>query len=298
MMNLFEEIERTARARGAALALDCAERGRFTFVDLLANSASYAGALTALGVEPGDRVTVVVDKEVDSVWLYLAVLRIGAIYMPLNTGYTDAEMEYFIGDAEPALIVVKPERVAAVAELSASVGVDARVMALPAVADLARDSRPYAGVFSRSRDDTAAILYTSGTTGRSKGAMISHGNLISNARTLVEIWQFRATDVLVHALPIYHVHGLFVALHCALFAGAAIRFLPRFDIDAVLAALPAASVFMGVPTYYTRLLAAQQFPTRDVALRLWISGSAPLSPDTFAAFEQRTGAAILPLRHD
>jgi malonyl-CoA/methylmalonyl-CoA synthetase len=293
MMNLFEEIERIARARGAALALDCNERGSFTFVDLLANSASYAAALATIGVEPGDRVTVVVDKEVESVWLYLAVLRLGAIYMPLNTGYTDAEMAYFIGDAEPALIVVKPERAAAVAGLSASAGVDAHVMTLPEIAELARGSRPYPGVASRSCDDTAAILYTSGTTGRSKGAMISHGNLVSNARTLVTVWQFRSTDVLVHALPIYHVHGLFVALHCALFAGAAIRFLPRFDIDAVLAALPGASVFMGVPTYYTRLLAAAQFPAPDVALRLWISGSAPLARETFAAFQERTGAAIL-----
>jgi malonyl-CoA/methylmalonyl-CoA synthetase len=292
-MSLFQEIEHTARARGAAAAFDCGKDGMFTFADLLERSAAYAGALTASGVAPGDRVTVQLDKEIDSVWLYLAVLRVGAIYMPLNTGYTDAEMAYFIGDAQPALIVVKAERVDAMRNLASSARVAARVMTLAEIAGLAGSAASAAPPVPRSATDTAAILYTSGTTGRSKGAMISHENLISNGRTLVEIWGFRAADVLVHALPIYHVHGLFVALHCALLAGATTRFLPRFDADEVMAALRGATVFMGVPTYYTRLLAAPRFPEPGTELRLWISGSAPLLPDTFTAFQQRTGAAIL-----
>jgi len=292
-MSLFQEIEQAARARGTAVAFDCGKGGTFTFADLLGRSAAFAAALTATGVETGDRVTVQLDKEIEAVWLYLAVLRIGAVYMPLNTGYTDAEMAYFIGDAEPALIVVKGERVEAIQNLVTSAGGAACVMTLSAITELAGATQSASSPAPRSGTDTAAILYTSGTTGRSKGAMISHGNLISNARTLVEIWAIRSTDILVHALPIYHVHGLFVALHCALLAGATTRFLPRFDTDEVMAALRGATVFMGVPTYYTRLLAAPKFPEPGIELRLWISGSAPLLPDTFAAFQQRTGAAIL-----
>jgi malonyl-CoA/methylmalonyl-CoA synthetase len=292
-MSLFQEIELTARTRGGAVAFDCGTSGTFTFADLLVKSAAFAGALKSIGVGADDRVTVQLDKEIDAVWLYLAVLRLGAIYMPLNTGYTDAEMAYFIGDAEPTVIVVAGNRVETMHALAAAAGINARVTTLAAVVELAGSAPVDVPVASCSNSDTAAILYTSGTTGRSKGAMISHGNLIANGRTLVEIWDFRPTDILVHALPIYHVHGLFVALHCALLGGATTRFLPRFDADEVIAALRGATVFMGVPTHYTRLLTVPRFPEAGTEVRLWISGSAPLLPDTFAAFERRTGVAIL-----
>jgi malonyl-CoA/methylmalonyl-CoA synthetase len=293
MANLFHQIERVASARRDAIAFDCAAAGSFTFADLLDRTARFAAAVKSLGVRPGDRVTVQLEKSIEGVWLYLAVLRVGAIYQPLNSGYTDAEIEYFVTDAEPSLIVVEPPRVTAVAAIADNARLSARTVTLSSIQNLAASLLPDEHVVARADDDVAAILYTSGTTGRSKGAMISHRNLASNATTLVDVWGFTPGDVLVHALPIYHVHGLFVALHCALFSGATTRFLARFEIGAVLNALVGATAFMGVPTYYTRLLAAREFPQPGISLRLWISGSAPLLPETFAAFEQRTGLAIL-----
>ena len=292
MGNLFHEVERVASARRDAVAFDCMDGRAFTFTKLLANAAAYSAALASLGVRAGDRVTVQLEKSIEGVWLYLAVLRCGAIYMPLNSGYTDAEIEYFVTDAEPTLVVVEASRRAAVAALTERAGVPARVTTLDELDERSRSVAPVPSV-SCADGDVAAILYTSGTTGRSKGAMISHRNLASNAKTLVDIWGFTPDDVLVHALPIYHVHGLFVALHCALLSGATTRFLQRFEIGSVLDALVGASAFMGVPTYYTRLLGATEFPRTGLALRLWISGSAPLLPETFAAFERRTGSAIL-----
>ncbi len=292
MGNLFHEAERVASARRDAVAFDCMDGRAFTFTDLLANAAAYSAALTSLGVRAGDRVTVQLEKSIEGVWLYLAVLRCGAIYMPLNSGYTDAEIEYFVTDAEPTLIVVEAPRLVAVVELAEKSGVAANVTTLAEIEMKCKTAIPVDSVV-RIGSDVAAILYTSGTTGRSKGAMISHDNLVSNAKSLVDIWGFTRDDVLVHALPIYHVHGLFVALHCALLSGASTRFLQRFEIAGVLHALQGASAFMGVPTYYTRLLAAPEFPRPGMLLRLWISGSAPLLPETFAAFEQRVGSAIL-----
>jgi malonyl-CoA/methylmalonyl-CoA synthetase len=293
MGNLFHQIERVATARRDATAFECPGLGSFTFTDLLACSAAFGHVLTSLGVSPGDRVTVQLEKSIDAVWLYLAVLRVGAIYMPLNSGYTDAEMEYFIADAQPALIVVEPQRLEAVDALASKARPAARTTTLATFTAGAGAAAQRVAPVERQDDDIAAILYTSGTTGRSKGAMISHRNLAANATTLVDIWGFSASDVLVHALPIYHVHGLFVALHCALLSGATTRFLLRFDIGPVIRALAGASVFMGVPTYYTRLLASPAFPPASIALRLWISGSAPLLPETFAEFERRTHATIL-----
>jgi malonyl-CoA/methylmalonyl-CoA synthetase len=293
MANLFHQIERVASARHDSIAFDCTEAGSFTFADLLDRTARFAAALTSLGVHAGDRVTVQLEKSIGGVWLYLAVLRVGAIYQPLNSGYTDAEIEYFVTDAEPSLIVVEPSRLEAVGAIARRAGLSARTTTLADIQGSAESAVPDERIVARADDDVAAILYTSGTTGRSKGAMISHRNLASNATTLVDIWGFTPDDVLVHALPIYHVHGLFVALHCALFSGATTRFLLRFEIGSVLNALAGATAFMGVPTYYTRLLAAPDFPQPGISLRLWISGSAPLLAETFAAFEQRTGFAIL-----
>jgi malonyl-CoA/methylmalonyl-CoA synthetase len=275
-----------ARARGAALAFDCGEHGRFSYADVLTRSAYFATALDAAGVGAGDRVAVQLDKHIDVVWLYLAVLRQGAVYVPLNTGYTDTELGYFIDDARPRLVVVNAERAASLRELN-----DARVVTLD---DLREDlaAGPIPSV-KRSDADLAAILYTSGTTGRSKGAMLSHANLESNARTLIDAWGFTPDDVLLHMLPIYHVHGLFVALHCALLSGAATLFAPRFDAATAMRLLARATVFMGVPTYYTRLLNEAAFPTLQIAPRLYVSGSAPLRTETFAQFEERTGQRIL-----
>ena len=326
MTNLFAAIESVATERGDALAFDCSEppgpgsgadpgavpganpvvNRRFSYADVLSRTTQFAAALDAAGVGVGDRVAVQLDKHIDVVWLYLAVLRQGAVYVPLNTSYTDTELSYFIDDARPRLVVVAVERVDALRKLAGGLG-RKRDDGRPSLTDTARvttldELRQDSGSdgsdlidppVERSDDDLAAIVYTSGTTGRSKGAMLSHGNLESNARTLIDAWGFSADDVLLHTLPIYHVHGLFVALHCALLSGAATLFVPRFDAAGALALLPRATVFMGVPTYYTRLLNEVAFPSPEIAPRLYVSGSAPLRTETFEAFEERTGQRIL-----
>jgi malonyl-CoA/methylmalonyl-CoA synthetase len=235
-----------------------------------------AGRLAALlrqkGVVSGDRVALQAEKCPEAVMLYLAVLKLGAVFLPLNTAYTPSEVDYFVSDAEPKLLLRDPAALAREAE------------ALP----------PRAAVIPRASGDLASIIYTSGTTGRSKGAMLSHGNLAANAVALHQAWGFSPDDVLLHALPIFHVHGLFVALHCAFLGGCPMVWLNRFSEAEVLAGLTKSSVMMGVPTFYTRLLAAPGFTHERAAhMRLFISGSAPLLPSTFAAFEARTGMRIL-----
>lgn len=262
--------------------------------DLAEESARIANALVRIGCGPGDRVAVQTDKHWQVVALYLACLRAGLVYLPLNTGYQRAELKFFFDDAKPRVIVCRPEALGMVATLAG----DATVLTLDAgggeLGDRSRDeSAQFATVMSQP-DDLAAILYTSGTTGRSKGASLSHRNLASNALALVDAWGFTRGDVLLHALPVYHVHGLFVALHCALLSGARLLWQPKFDARDVVASLPAASVMMGVPTFYTRLLAEPSF-TRDACatIRLFVSGSAPLRAETFEAFAARTGKPIL-----
>lgn len=231
-----------------------------------------AGHLIAQGLEPGDRVAVQAPKTPEAVMLYLAVLASGGVYLPLNTSYTEHEVRYFLDDAEPRLFVTDAVAFAAKAAGAA----------------------PLTQPVERTHGDLAAIVYTSGTTGRSKGAMISHGNIAANALALHAAWGFRPEDVLLHALPIYHIHGLFVALHTSLLNGTPMLWHPKFDADAVVADLPRATVLMGVPTFYTRLLEHPGF-TREAAatMRLFISGSAPLLESTFAAFEARIGQRIL-----
>ncbi|MDR3508684.1 MAG: AMP-binding protein [Caulobacteraceae bacterium] len=239
---------------------------------LEAGVARIAGLLIAKGVTPGDRVAVQTEKSPEAVMLYLATLKCGAIFLPLNTAYTEAEIEYFLTDAEPALFV--RDAIALAAE--------------------AADAPPLTHTVVRDAGDLASIIYTSGTTGRCKGAMLSHGNLADNALTLHRIWGFTADDVLLHALPIFHVHGLFVALHCAFLSGAPMVWLPRFADAEVLEGLKRATVMMGVPTFYTRLLANPGFTQAAAThMRLFICGSAPLLPSTFAEFELRTGQRIL-----
>ena len=269
-----------------------------SYLDLEATSGRYARLLGKFGVTRGERLAIQVDKSPEALFLYLAALRAGAIVLPLNTAYTARELGYFLADAEPRLVVCAPEREAEVAVVARQAGT-AKLLTLDGAGQgsLAAESAGLdadAGVAAVAPDDIATILYTSGTTGLSKGAMLSHGNLASNALTLHEIWGFRPDDVLLHALPIFHVHGLFVATNCVLLNGSGMLFLPRFEAGRVVALLPRASVMMGVPTHYTRLLAEPGFgPEACRNMRLFISGSAPLLEETFHAFEARSGHRIL-----
>jgi len=263
------------------------------FGDLDARTGQLAARLVALGGKPGDRIVVQVEKSPENVLLYLAALRAGMVYVPLNTAYTSSELEYFLENAEPAVAVCRPEDAAAVAGLMmggrlVTLGTDGTGSLLD---DLPAGSVPVA---DRQPSDLAAILYTSGTTGRSKGAMLTHANLLSNALTLKDLWGWQSHDVLIHILPIYHVHGLFVALHGALLAGASVIFHRSFDPDRVIADFTRGSVLMGVPTHYTRLTAAPELTPRACErMRLFISGSAPLLAEAHQRFEARTGQRIL-----
>ncbi len=261
-----------------------------SYAGMLAETGRAAAWLASLGLGPGDRAVVQVHKSPAAVLLYLACLRAGVVFIPLNTAYQESELAYFLADAEPALLVASPGLPAETVIFGGT-----RVILAASL-----DAAPWAATVDQlptiiaARDEAAAILYTSGTTGRSKGAVLTHGNLASNVQVLKAAWRWRDDDVLLHALPIFHAHGLFVALHCALLGGSSILFHDRFDAEAVIRDLPSASVFMGVPTFYTRLLTEKAF---DAALcrhmRLFISGSAPLLDATFDEFKRRTGHAIL-----
>src|SRR5512143_1522254 len=259
-----------------------------------AASARFAHALAAAGCRPGARVAVQVDKCWEALALYLGCLRAGFVYLPLNTGYQKSELAYFFGDAEPAVVVCRPESAALVAGLRPQAVTMTLAGAWGTLHERAQGQPETFEPVPTKPDDLAAILYTSGTTGRAKGAMLTHRNLGSNALALVDAWGFTRGDVLLHALPIYHVHGLFVAVHCALLSGCRMLWLARFDAAEVRALLPRATVMMGVPTYYTRLLADPSFGAGDCrSMRLFVSGSAPLLPETFSAFRERTGHTIL-----
>lgn len=296
--NLYERFERVFQAHAGRVAISTPDGDELTFGDLARGAARYANALSVLGVEAGDRVSVQVDKSLASVLLYLAIMKAGAVCQPLNTAYTLPEVAYFVEDAEPKLIVCDPARQAEMRSLAdrlnvfAVVNLDASGQGSLATMAAAMDERHE--TVARTDDDLAGLLYTSGTTGRSKGAMITHGNLASNAEALVGLWRITSADTLLHALPVFHVHGLYVALNTSFLAGAAISWLNKFDVRTVIAAMPAATVMMGVPTFYTRLLAEPEF-SRETArnMRLFISGSAPLLADTHRAFAERTGHAIL-----
>jgi len=270
----------------------------FRFADVDRLSAQMAACLSGLGVDTGDRVSVQVAKSPLALVLYLACLRMGAIYHPLNTGYRSEELRYFFSDAEPALIVCDPGEAASVGELAAETG-DARVMTLDrhgegSLADAMQGADDSFDVVEVEGDQLAALLYSSGTTGVPKGIMLSHANLAANTRALVDAWGFTDADRLLHALPIFHVHGLFVAIGCALASGAGMRWLERYDVESVLRYLPECTVMMGVPTYYTRLLSHPGFDADHCRnMRLFVSGSAPLLEETFREFEARTGHRIL-----
>ena len=268
-----------------------------SYGQVLARSARYANALRDLGVKTGDRVAVQVEKSPAMLMLYLACARAGAIFLPLNTAYTVAELDYFVSDAEPKLVVCDPARREAIAAIAAKHGAVVETLDAQGKGSLYDKAHAASDQFAnivRGPDDLAAILYTSGTTGRSKGAMLSHDNLASNSLALQQYWRFTRDDVLIHALPIYHTHGLFVATNVMLFAGGSMLFLPKLDPDAILKVMPRATSMMGVPTFYTRLLAHAGL-NRDATkhMRLFISGSAPLLADTHREWRERTGHAIL-----
>ena len=253
----------------------------WTYDDLDHASARLAAALRKRGVAPGDRVLVQVPKSMEAVALYLGVLRCGGVYVPLNGAYTEREVDFFTGDASPRVVV-----------WGAGAGPDA--VDIDALWREAQTLAPDPAIQLRADDDLAAICYTSGTTGRSKGAMITHGNLTSNALSLHEIWGFEPGDVLLHALPIFHVHGLFVALHTAFLNASKVLYLPSFNAAEVRRLLSEATVLMGVPTFYSRLLAEPGFGATDCEnIRLFVSGSAPLTEAVFGDFEARTGHRIL-----
>ena len=264
------------------------------YEDLDRTSARLALALRAAGCRTGDRVAVQVDKCWEALALYLACLRAGFAYLPLNTGYQKSELTYFFGDAEPSAIVGRPGTEEALKGLRPEAAVFTLAAGEGTLVDAARDHEESFDTVKSAPDDLASILYTSGTTGRAKGAMLTHRNLASNALALVDHWGFTHDDVLLHALPLYHVHGLFVACHCALLAGARMLWHAKFDARSVMASLPHATVMMGVPTFYSRLLAEPGFGASDCAsIRLFVSGSAPLLPATFDEFAARTEHTIL-----
>ncbi len=270
----------------------------FRYADVEAESARIARYLADVGLKTGDRVAVQVDKSPQAIFLYLACLRGGYIFLPLNTAYKEKEIDYFLADAEPGMVVVRPEGFATMQQLAAHrPGLIVETLDAQGGGSLAAKAAARAADFepaTMAADDVAAILYTSGTTGRPKGAMITHRNLASNALALHQYWGWNAQDVLLHALPIFHVHGLFVACHCVLLNGTRMVFLPRFDAAEIIRRLPDVTVMMGVPTYYTRLLASPDF-TKEACrnMRLFISGSAPLLEQTFEAFRERSGHTIL-----
>jgi malonyl-CoA/methylmalonyl-CoA synthetase len=296
--NLFAALRAAFPADLQAAAVEIEDGSAYSWSDLERATAMLANLLESLGLPAGARIAVQVEKSVEAMLLYLATLRAGYVFLPLNTAYQSAEIEYFIGDAEPAVVVCSGTNFGWVSKIAFKAGTR-HVFTLNedrtgSLLERAAHHSDKHEVARRSTDDLAAILYTSGTTGRSKGAMLTHGNLLSNARVLKDYWGWQQGDVLIHALPIFHVHGLFVAIHGALINGSKMIWLARFDPRLVIAKMKEATVFMGVPTLYVRMLAEPSL-TREAAkhMRLFIAGSAPLLTETFNEWNERTGHTIL-----
>ncbi len=287
--NLYAHFQKqfTAHAKKELLCTD--QNHSYCYADLARASARVANSLADAGAVPGDRISVLVEKSPLALSLYLACLRAGFVYQPLNPAFQARELEYFLLDAQPKVIVCDAANEATIRPLARKAG-NPKLVRLDGEADGSEDFL----TLRRDKDDLAALLYSSGTTGVPKGVMLTHGNLLSNAEALVNAWGFSDRDRLLHALPIFHVHGLFVAINCALLSGASMRWLPAFDAAQVIEFLPECTVMMGVPTYYTRLLDSKNL-SPDVCrqMRVFISGSAPLPEETFSEFEARTGHRIL-----
>ena len=300
--NLFSALRAAFPANLDEIAIEATSpRGEplnYTWRDLDRASARIANLLVSLKLPEGSRVAVQVEKSVEAVLLYLATLRAGYVFLPLNTAYQSAEIEYFVGNAEPAVVVCSPKNFGWVSKIAFNAGTQ-NVFTLGedrdgSLLERAAHFGDAHEAVTKEADDLAAILYTSGTTGRSKGAMLTHGNLLSNAVMLKDYWGWKEGDVLIHALPIFHVHGLFVAIHGALINGSKMIWMAKFDPKAVIAAMPRATVFMGVPTLYGRMLAEPSLTKAQAShMRLFIAGSAPLLIETFKEWQDRTGFTIL-----
>lgn len=268
-----------------------------THQSFLGTAARIAHVATHLGLKPGDRVAAQIEKSPEALALYAACAQAGLVFLPLNTAYTVDELTYFIENSGASLIVCDSRNEVKLASVGAQLGAKVETLNADGSGSLMDQAAALPASFEtvdRDGDDLAAFLYTSGTTGRSKGAMLTQNNLLSNAQTLVKEWRFTSADVLLHMLPIFHTHGLFVATNVTLAAGSSIVFMPKFDLDQIIARMPDATTMMGVPTFYTRLLDDARF-TRDLAahMRLFVSGSAPLLAETHVKFENRTGHRIL-----
>ena len=296
--NLYALLASGFPADRSGCCIDAGERAWYSWDDVERASAMIANLFARLALPKGARIAVQVDKSPEALLLYLATLRAGYVFLPLNTAYQATEIDYFVGDAEPSVVVCSPANRGWIEPIAQrhrvphlfTLGDDRTGTLLEAAG---RESDRFATVRSRA-GDLACIVYTSGTTGRSKGAMLSHANIGSNALTLHYYWRWRAGDVLLHMLPIFHVHGLFVAIHGALLSGSSMIWRARFDAKEAIRLLPQATVFMGVPTMYVRLLDEPGFDAKACrSMRLFVSGSAPLLPDTFRQFEMRTGQRIL-----
>lgn len=297
VLNLYS----TYRSRFPALdtVLLTSDTGaRYTYADADNRSAQIANYLTGLGLQAGDRVSVQVEKSVEALWLYLGAVRAGLVFHPMNTAYTEDELRYFLADAASAVLVCDSSRAQALRKMCGEHGTR-HLLTLDAdgsgtLTDGAQSCSNQFATAQTGAGDLAALVYSSGTTGRPKGVMLSHQNLVANISVLVDCWGFNRSDCLLHALPIFHVHGLFVAIGCVLMSGSSMRWLRNFDVPTVLDDIPRSTVMMGVPTYYTRLLADERFTAALCArMRLFISGSAPLLAETFVEFERRTGHTIL-----
>ncbi|MDP2790300.1 MAG: malonyl-CoA synthase [Rectinemataceae bacterium] len=300
--NIFFILQKAFPDDRASVAIETADGADvpklYSWNDIDRGSARIANLLDSMRLPPSSRIVVQTEKSVESLILYLGIVRAGHVHVPLNTAYRAAEMEYFLADAEASAVVCPGANSEWIALLAAKAGCS-EVFTLDEDGTGSLTERAAAfgvshGIAPRSENDLATIIYTSGTTGRSKGAMLSHGNLASNAKVLNELWGWKRGDVLIHALPVFHVHGLFVAFHGALLAGCRTIWFGKFSPRAIIARLPEATVFMGVPTMYVRLLADAALTREACAnIRLFIAGSAPLSPDTFAEWQTRTGHTIL-----
>lgn len=297
-MNLFTVLESGFPKDKSSCAIETQDGLYYSWDDLEKATSKLANLLASLKLPAGSRVAVQVEKSPEALFLYLATLKAGLVYLPLNTAYQEAEMEYFIGNAQPGVVVCSPKNFSWISKVAFKEGTK-HVFTLGEQRDgsllerAASQSDRFKAV-ARGDDDLAAILYTSGTTGRSKGAMLSHGNLSSNAKVLKDYWAWKKGDVLLHALPIFHVHGLFVASHGALLNGSKMIWLPKLDVEQLIKFMPRSTILMGVPTFYVRLLAEPKFTKATCKnMRLFVAGSAPLLTETFNDFIKRTGHTIL-----
>ena len=295
--NIYSIFQARFPKDSSAIFIETANGTQYSYAYLEQETARIAQFLNQQGVQKGDRVAVQVEKSPHVLFLYLACLRAGFIYLPLNTAYTKSELSYFLENAEPSVVVCRTESYELFSGFKNEMLKHVFTLDINEQGSLIEQSRDVTAEFETvacDADNIAVILYTSGTTGRPKGAMITHGNLAANGLALQKAWQWQQSDVMLHALPIFHIHGLFVACHNVLLGGSKMLFLDKFDSKTIIQLLPKATVFMGVPTFYTRLLDDENF-TRDVChnMRLFISGSAPLLEQTFDNFKQRTGHTIL-----